>query len=153
PMGLDDGPSAPGLKGGMKYENGVWTPLSLTNKNWTIYGIANHTMDADPSGYKVYRSLSAEENWTELTASPITETNYSDETLVDATAGMYKDGVEASYGDDLISEKGISNEIDHNMFFDFNLTVNADTGNAEGAYVSIWSENDFAEAFVPTSGS
>src|SRR5690606_30050478 len=87
------------------------------------------------------------------TASPITETNYSDETLADAAAGMYKYGVEAIYGDDLISEKGISNEIDHNMFFDFNLTVNADTGNAEGAYVSIWSENDFAEAFVPTSGS
>src|SRR5699024_9454978 len=38
PIGLDDGPNAPGRKGSMLYENGVWTGMSLTNKNWNIYG-------------------------------------------------------------------------------------------------------------------
>src|SRR5699024_4522505 len=34
PIGLDDGPNAPNRKGSMLYENGVWTGMSLTNKNW-----------------------------------------------------------------------------------------------------------------------
>ncbi|SMC70373.1 carboxypeptidase regulatory-like domain-containing protein [Moheibacter sediminis] len=153
PIGLDDGPNAPGRKGSMKYENGAWLGMSLTNKNWNIYGIANNTMEADPAGYKVYRSPATEENWTELTPSPITSTTYNDTTLNDAAPNMYKYGVEAIYGDNLISEKGISNEIEHNMFFDFTLNLDTDFGSAEGAYVSVWNDENFAEAFVPASGS
>ncbi len=153
PIGLDDGPNAPGRKGSMKYEDGVWVGMSLTNKNWNIYGIANNTMDADPSGYKVYRSPASENNWTELTSSPIITTTFSDPSLNDAEPNMYKYGVEAIYGDNLISEKGISNEIEHNMFFDFTLTLNPDIGSAAGAYVSVWNENNFAEAFMPAGNS
>lgn len=153
PIGLDDGPNAPNRKGSMKYEDGVWVGMSLTNKNWNIYGIANNTMEADPSGYKVYRSPASEDNWTELTTSPITATTFSDPSLNDAEPNMYKYGVEAIYEDNLISEKGISNEIEHNMFFDFTIEIDADFGSAEGAYVSIWNDNDFAEAFIPASGS
>lgn len=153
PIGLDDGPNAPDRKGSMKYENGEWLGMSLTNKNWNIYGIANNTMEADPSGYKVYRSPAAEENWTELTPSPITETTYNDATLNDAAPNMYKYGVEAIYGENLISPKGISNEVEHDMFFDFTLNLDTDFGSAEGAYVSVWNDENFAEAFVPASGS
>lgn len=153
PIGLDDGPNAPLRKGSMKYEDGVWAGMSLTNKNWNIYGIAHNTMEADPAGYKVYRSPAAEENWTELTSAPITATTYNDATLDAAAPNMYKYGVEAIYGDNLISPKGISNEIEHNMFFDFTLNLDTDFGSAEGAYVSVWNDENFAEAFVPASGS
>lgn len=153
PMGLDDGPNAPDKKGSMMYTNGVWNRMSLTNKNWNIYGIANNTVDADPSGYKVYRSPAAEENWTELTPAPITETSFSDTSLSSAAPDVYKYGVTALYGNDLISEKGISNEIEYNLFFDYTLDVAADSGSSEGAYVSIWNDDNFAEAFVPAAAS
>lgn len=149
PIGLDDGPNAPARKGSMKYENGVWTPMSLTNKNWNIYGIANNTMDADPIGYTVFRSLASANDWTELTTSPITETNFSDATLMAADAGMYEYGISAHYAGDLVSDLGISNEVENNMFFDFTLVLNPDFGTAEGAYVAVWNDNDFAEAFMP----
>lgn len=153
PIGLDDGPNAPLKKGSMKYENGSWVGLSLTNKNWNIYGIANNNVEASPSGYKVYRSPAAENNWTALTASPITALNFSDSTLNDASPNIYKYGVEAIYGDNLVSEKGISNEVEHNMFFDLNVTINPDFGSAEGAYLSVWNDEHFAEAIVPASGT
>lgn len=152
PIGLDDGPNAPGQKGSMKYENGVWTPMSLTNKNWNIYGIANNTMDANPTGYKVYRSPASENNWTELTPSTITETSFSDTTLNDEPAGMYEYGVAAHYGDS-ISEMGISNEIEHNMFFDFTVEIDPDFGSAEGAYISVWNNESFAEGFISAAES
>lgn len=153
PIGLDDGPNAPGRKGSMLYENGQWTAMSLTNKNWNIYGITNNTVDANPSGYKVYRSPASTNNWTELTPTPITATSFSDATLNSQQPGMYEYGITAHYENDLISEKAISNEIQHNMFFDFTLAVAPDFGSAEGAYVSIWNNDQFAEAFVPASAS
>ena len=39
------------------------------------------------------------------------------------------------------------------MFFNFTIDVSSDFGSAEGAYVSIWNEDSFAEAFVPASSS
>lgn len=153
PIGLDDGPNAPARKGSMKYENGSWAGMSLTNKNWNIYGVTNHMMEANPVGYKVFRSPASEENWTELTSAPITAMNFNDTTLESATPNMYKYGVTAHYGDSLISEKGISNEIEHNMFFDFTIQINPDTGNPTGAYVSVWNDEGFAEAFSPASGN
>lgn len=153
PIGLDDGPNAPDRKGSMKYENGVWTAMSLTNKNWNIYGIANNAMEANPSGYKVYRSPASVTEWTELTSDPITTTAFNDASLNTAAPDIYKYGISALYTGELISEKAISNEVEHNMFFDFNLEVEADFGNVEGAYVSISNEDNFAEAFVPVSGS
>ncbi|MFA5620764.1 MAG: carboxypeptidase regulatory-like domain-containing protein [Weeksellaceae bacterium] len=153
PIGLDDGPNAPGYKGSMKYENGVWTQMSLTNKNWNIYGIANHIQEANPAGYKVYRSPAPYNDWTELTTAPITETNYSDTTLSVAAPGMYKYGVTAYYGENLNSEMAISNEIDHGVYFDFTLALDPDIGSAEGAYISIWNDSSYAEAFMPASNS
>lgn len=153
PIGLDDGPNAPDRKGSMKYENGVWTGLNLTNKNWNIYGIVNNTMDADPTGYKVYRSPAAVNDWTELTPTPLTETSFDDTTLANADPDFYKYGITAEYEDNLVSEKAISNEIQHNMFFDFTLDVATDFGSAAGAYISIWNDDNFAEAFVPASVS
>lgn len=151
PMGLDDGPNAPLRKGSMKYENGAWAGMSLTNKNWNIYGIVNNTMDAEPLGYKVYRSPAAVADWTELTTEFITETTFSDATLNDAAPNLYKYGIEAHYGDTLVSEKSISNEIQHNMFFEFSLDIVADFGSASGAYVAMWNDDNFAEAFVAGS--
>ena len=116
PIGLDDGPNAPGRKGSMKYENGVWAGMSLTNKNWNIYGIANNLMDAAPTGYKVYRSVAAELNWTELTADPIAVPNFSDTTLSSAAPNLYKYGITALYSDNLVSEKSISNEIENKLY-------------------------------------
>lgn len=153
PIGLDDGPNAPGKKGSMKYENGSWAQMSLTNKNWNIYGIANNTMEANPSGYKVFRSPASENNWTELTPTAIATTSFNDATLNSAAPNLYKYGVEAYYGSDLVSEKGISNEIEHKMFFDFELTLVPDFGSAEGAYISIWNDENFAETFMPNAAS
>ncbi|MDN3723956.1 carboxypeptidase regulatory-like domain-containing protein [Aequorivita sp. SDUM287046] len=153
PIGLDDGPNAPSRKGSMKYENGVWTPMSLTNKNWNIYGIANNTMDANPVGYKVYRSPASANDWTELTSTIITETTYSDPTLNDAAPNMYEYGIAAHYENNLISELGISNEVEHNMFFDFTLELDTDFGSSEGAYISIWNDDAFAEANMDSTGS
>ncbi len=153
PIGLDDGPNAPDKKGSMLYQNGVWKKMSLTNKNWNIYGIANNTMDANPSGYRVYRAPASASNWTELTSAPITATAYSDATLSNAEPNMYKYGITAEYGANLTSEKGISNTIEHNMLFDFTLVLDPDFGSAEGAYISIWNDGNFAEAFIPASAS
>lgn len=153
PIGLDDGPNAPGRKGSMLYSNGVWTGMSLTNKNWNIYGIVNNTTEANPVGYKVYRSPASPTEWTELTATPITETSYSDATLSSAEPNMYKYGITAVYGADMESEKAVSNEIELNMFFDFTIDIATDFGSAEGAYVSVWNDESFAEAFVPVGSS
>ncbi len=153
PIGLDDGPNAPGRKGSMRYYNGVWTAQSLTNTNWNIYGIANNTQDAAPTGYKVYRSPAAEETWTELTPSPITTINFSDATLAAAAPNSYKYGVTAEYGNNLVSEKGISNSIDHKMYFDFTLKLTPDSGSSQGAYVALWNEENFAERVMPAGNS
>lgn len=153
PIGLDDGPNAPDKKGSMLYQDGVWKKMSLTNKNWNIYGIANNSMDANPAGYKVYRSPASANNWTELTSAPITATTFSDATLINAVPDMYKYGITAEYGNNLTSEKGISNAIQHNMLFDFTLVIDPDFGSAEGAYISIWNDGNFAETFVPTAAS
>ena len=153
PIGLDDGPNAPDKKGSMLYQDGVWKKMSLTNKNWNIYGIANNSMDANPAGYKVYRSPASANNWTELTSAPITATTFSDATLINAVPDMYKYGITAEYGNNLTSEKGISNAIQHNMLFDFTLEIEPDFGSAEGAYISLWNDNNFAEAFVPAAAS
>ncbi|MBZ0241623.1 MAG: T9SS type A sorting domain-containing protein, partial [Bacteroidales bacterium] len=151
PIGLDDGPNAPGKKGSMLYMNGEWNQMSLTNKNWNIYGIANNTMEANPTGYKVYRSPASTDDWTELTTAPITATAFSDATLSDADPDMYKYGITAEYGNDLVSEKGISNAIQHDMYFDFTLEIEPDFGSAEGAYISVWNDDNFVEAFAPAS--
>lgn len=148
PIGLDDGPNAPDKKGSMLYENGVWTGMSLTNKNWNIYGITNHTMDADPMGYKVYRSLSSAENWVELTSGTITETSFEDTLLEDQDPGMYVYGITAEYDTDSSSERAVSNEIENQMFFDFAVEITPDYGSPEGAYVSVWNEDRFEEAFI-----
>ena len=153
PIGLDDGPNVVDRKGSMINRNGVWTGLSLTNKNWNVYGIVNNEMEADPSGYKVYRSPALIDVWTELTPSAITETTYNDATLNSAAPDIYKYGITAEYGAELISEKGISNEIQHNLFFDFSLQIDTDFGSSEGAYISIWNSSEFAEAFVTASSS
>ena len=39
------------------------------------------------------------------------------------------------------------------MFFDLNVAINPDFGSAQGAYVSVWNDEHFAEAIVPASGS
>lgn len=153
PIGLDDGPNRPDRKGGMKYENGVWTGLNLTGKNWNIYGIVNNALEADPSGYKVYRSPASVTNWTELTPTAITETSFNDTTLSSATPDIYKYGITAEYAGNLVSEKAISNEIQHNMFFDFNINIDTDFGSATGAYISVWNSNQFAEAFITSSST
>lgn len=153
PLGLDDGPNAPSRKGSMKYENGAWTQMSLTNKNWNIYGIVNNTMDAKPMGYKVYRSPATDENWTELTSTPITSNTYNDATLNNATPAIYKYGVSALYNGSIASEKAISNDVEHKMLFDFTLKLNPDSGSALGAYVSLWNDDNFVEAYAPASGS
>ncbi|WP_165805953.1 carboxypeptidase regulatory-like domain-containing protein [Marixanthomonas spongiae] len=151
PMGLDDGPNAPDRKGSMLFEHGSWTGMSLTNKNWNIYGITNNTMEANPAGYKVYRSPASVNEWTELTPSAITSTTFSDTLLEDEDPNMYKYGVIAEYANGLISEKGISNEIQHEMLFDFTLELNPDFGTAEGAYVSIWNGTNFEETVTTAS--
>lgn len=153
PIGLDDGPNAPDKKGSMLYQNGEWKKMSLTNKNWNIYGIANNTMNANPTGYKVYRSPASANDWTDLTPAPITETSFSDTSLSDAEPGMYKYGITADYGNELVSEMGISNEIQYNMLFDFTVVIEPDFGSPAGAYISIWNDDNFAEAFVPASAS
>jgi len=153
PMGLDDGPNAPNKKGSMLYENGEWRGMSLTNKNWNIYGILNNTMEANPSGYKVYRSPATVNNWTELTTDPITTTSYNDASLENEDPDMYKYGITAQYPNELISEMGISNEIQHNLLFDFAIDIYPDFGTADGAYISIWNDNNFAEAIVTSSSS
>lgn len=153
PIGLDDGPNAPSRKGSMLYENGVWTGMSLTNKNWNIYGITNQTMNADPSGYRVYRSIASANDWTELTSEIITETSFEDSALQDQDPGLYEYGITAEYESDLSSEKAISNVIEHLMSFNFTVDVTPDHGNPEGAYVSVRNENNFAEAFISGGNS
>jgi len=151
PIGLDDGPNAPDKKGSMLYQDGIWKKMSLTNKNWNIYGIANNAMDANPTGYKVYRSPASVDDWTALTSAPITATAFSDETLSDAEPDMYKYGITAEYGSDLASEKAISNAIQHDMYFDFTLKIEPDFGSAEGAYIAVWNDDNFVEAYAPAS--
>lgn len=151
PMGLDDGPNAPDRKGSMLFENGTWTGMSLTNKNWNIYGITNNTLEANPVGYKVYRSPATVNDWTELTPSVITATTYSDALLDDQDPGMYKYGITATYPGDIVSEKGISNEVQHEMLFDFTVEINPDFGTAEGTYISIGNGTNYDEVVTTAS--
>lgn len=148
PIGLDDGPNAPSRKGSMLYENGVWTGMSLTNKNWNIYGITNHTMDTEPLGYKVYRSPASSNDWIELTTQTITDTTFTDTTLENQAPGMYVYGITATYDSDLDSEKAISNAIENQLFFDYTIEIAPDSGHPEGTHISIYNEEYFHEAFI-----
>ena len=145
PIGIDEGPNAPQRKGSMLYENGTWTPMSLTNKNWNIYGIVHNTIDASPEGYSVYRSTTGTGEWSLLTPEPITEETFTDLSLADADPGSYLYGVVAGYGEDLHSEMSISNVLLLDVLFNVSVVLQPNTGNAQGAYISISNPDNFYE--------
>ncbi len=147
PIGIDEGPNAPQRKGSMLYENGTWTAMSLTNKNWNIYGIVHNTVEADPAGYTVFRGLSGSDTdtWENLTPDLINVPEWQDETLADAPSGVYRYGVVAHYEEDLTSEMSRSNELLLDVLFDINVVLQPNTGSAEGAYMSITGPDHFYE--------
>ncbi|TVQ11795.1 MAG: T9SS C-terminal target domain-containing protein [Bacteroidetes bacterium] len=155
PIGIDEGPNAPQRKGSMLYDNGTWTAMSLTNKNWNIYGIVHNTVEANPMGYKVYRGLSGTDtsNWENLTPEMISQAELEDETLSDADAGIYRYGVVAHYDEELISDMTLSNEILLDVLFNINIVLQPNTGNAQGAYVSIISQDHFYETTFGVNGN
>jgi hypothetical protein len=153
PIGIDEGPNAPQRKGSMLYDNGTWTGMSLTNKNWNIYGIVNTTVDANPSGYKVFRGLkdTNPETWTELTAQPVTVEEYEDQTLSDADPGIYRYGVQADYGDDLLSEMTLSNDVMLDVLFNIAIKPLPNEGSPGRSYISLFNDDHFYEKTLSDS--
>ncbi len=147
PIGIDEGPNAPAQKGSMLYANGTWTPMSLTNKNWNIYGIVNTTVEANPMGYKVFRGLAdaAESSWDELTTSLLTELAFEDTSIADAEPGIYRYGVVAQYGPEAFSDMSKSNLVQHNMMFDVAIELQPNAPVYTGAYLSLWNNEHFYE--------
>lgn len=153
PIGIDEGPNAPQRKGSMLYDDGTWTGMSLTNKNWNIYGIVNTTVNADPMGYMVYRGLKDTDpgTWMNLTPEIITNEVFTDESLAEAEAGIYRYGVLAKYDDDLFSEINISNDVMLDVLFNITIRPLPNTGSPAGAYISIWNEDHFYEKTIGTN--
>nr|MDK2850164.1 hypothetical protein [Candidatus Cloacimonadota bacterium] len=71
------------------------------------------------TGYKVYRLLAADQdneaNWTTLTPSTITPTEYQDNTWGPLPSGVYKYAVKAVYTNDVMSNAAFSNELHKGM--------------------------------------
>ncbi|MFA5559219.1 MAG: carboxypeptidase regulatory-like domain-containing protein, partial [Methanofastidiosum sp.] len=71
------------------------------------------------NGYRVYRLLAAdqanENNWTELTPSNITPTNYTDTAWGPLPSGVYKYAVKAVYTNNVMSIPAFSNELHKGM--------------------------------------
>jgi hypothetical protein len=147
PIGIDEGPNAPQRKGSMLYDNGTWTGMSLTNKNWNIYGVVNTTVNASPDGYKVFRGLkdTNPETWTELTSQPLAVEEYEDQTLADADPGIYRYGVLADYGNDLLSQMTLSNDVMLDVLFNIAIKPMPNAGSATGTYISLFNDDHFYE--------
>jgi hypothetical protein len=147
PIGIDEGPNAPQRKGSMLYDNGTWTGMSLTNKNWNIYGAVNTTVDANPAGYKLFRGLKGTnpETWTELTTQLVTVEEFEDLTLADADPGIYRYGVQADYGNDLISAITLSNDVMLDVLFNIAIKPMPNAGSPAGTYISLFNEEHFYE--------
>lgn len=153
PIGIDEGPNAPQRKGSMLYDDGTWTGMSLTNKNWNIYGIVNTTVDANPLGYKVLRGLkdTNPETWTELTTQPVTAEEFEDQTLADADPGIYRYGVLADYGNDLLSEITLSNDVMLDVLFNIAIKPMPNAGSPAGTYISLYNDEHFYEKTLSDS--
>lgn len=147
PIGIDEGPNAPDRKGSMLYENGTWTPMSLTNKNWNIYGIVNTTVDANPLGYHVLRGLkdTDPDTWTDLTPELVTQEEFSDSSLADAPAGVYQYGIIAKYAGEVYSVPSPSNDLLFNVMADVTVKLVPNAGTPGGAYISIQNNENFYE--------
>lgn len=146
PIGIDEGPNAPQRKGSMLYENGIWTPISLTNKNWNIYGKVHTTVEANPVGYKIFRNESGSPDWIELSEDMIIEQEeFTDETLANMEAGIYQYGVMAQYGESLFSDLSYSNELLLDVLFNIAIKPLPNTGSAENSYIRLWNESNFYE--------
>lgn len=148
PIGIDEGPNAPAKKGSMLYSGGVWNQMSLTNKNWNIYGIINNTLEANPDEYQIFRKQTNETDWALLTQQAFENREYIDETLAAATPGIYHYAVKALYGE-TASESSVSNDLLLQMVFDLTIDLDPDFGTAENAYISISNEDHYYEATVP----
>lgn len=147
PIGIDEGPNAPLKKGSMLYTGGNWNQMSLTNKNWNIYGIINNTTEANPSTYQVLRKQTSETEWNLLANEPAASREYIDETLALAEPGIYHYAVNAQYGD-VASVNSISNDILLQMVFNLTINLTPDFGTAENAYVALSNAENFYETKV-----
>jgi len=147
PIGIDEGPNAPAQKGSMLYANGSWTPMSLTNKNWNIYGILNTTVEANPMGYKVFRGLAdaAEATWDELATSLLTEPAFEDTSIAEAEPGIYRYGVVAQYGPEAFSEMSKSNPVQHNMMFNVSVELQPNAPVYTEAFLRLHNETHYYE--------
>jgi hypothetical protein len=147
PIGIDEGPNAPGQKGSMLNTSGTWTPMSLTNKNWNIYGIVNTTVDANPEGYRVFRGLAdePEASWTELTSEPFSGTSFEDHTIEAADPGFYQYGVKAQYDAGIFSAMSKSNTVQHQMMFHVGIQLMPNAPVYAGAYLRLWNNEHFHE--------
>lgn len=148
PIGIDEGPNAPLKKGSMLYSGGVWNQMSLTNKNWNIYGIINNTMEANPDGYQVLRKKTTESQWNVITEQTSENREYTDETLSAAEPGIYHYAVKAMYGE-LVSEATISNDVLLQMLFNLTIDLDPDYGNADNAFVSLSNLDNYYELTIP----
>ncbi|MEE4178278.1 MAG: choice-of-anchor J domain-containing protein [Bacteroides sp.] len=150
PIGIDEGPNAPLKKGSMLYSDGVWTGMSLTNKNWNIYGIVHTTVEADPMGYKVFRGLADAEpsTWTDITPGPVTGNAFLDTSIQEEEPGVYRYGVLAQYGPEVFSEMSLSNPLPLDMIFDLSLLLQPNALAPAQAYIRLWNNDYLYETHV-----
>ncbi|NLM93667.1 MAG: T9SS type A sorting domain-containing protein [Bacteroidales bacterium] len=150
PIGIDEGPNAPLKKGSMLYSDGTWTGMSLTNKNWNIYGIVHTTVEADPLGYKVFRGLADAEpsSWTDLTPTAVAENTFLDNTIQDEEPAIYRYGVMAQYGPEQFSEMSLSNPLPLEMIFNIALELQPNSLLPAQAYIRLWNDDYLYETHV-----
>lgn len=150
PIGIDEGPNAPLRKGSMLYADGTWTGMSLTNKNWNIYGIAHTTVEANPMGYKVYRGLATtpQDDWTDLTPSLAETNSFADASILDEDPGVYRYGVVAHYGGELLSEMTPSNTVELDMLFDLAVQLQPNAPLPAGAFIRFWNNDYYFETRI-----
>lgn len=153
PIGIDEGPNAPQQKGSMLFSNGTWTAMSLTNKNWNIYGIVHNTFEADPLGYKVFRGIKGTDpsGWNLLTPDLLETPGFEDTTLGETSPGIYKYGVQAHYPGQLASAISPSNEVLVNVIFDIDIHLLTNGPVPSRAYISLESADHFYETSLTGS--
>ncbi len=147
PIGIDEGPNAPLKKGSMLYSGGVWNQMSLTNKNWNIYGIINNTIEANPTAYQVLRKQTSETEWNLLSTLLPELRQYTDTSLATAPSGIYHYAVNAHY-DNVASENSISNDVLLQMAFNLTIALEPDHGTAANTYIAVSNAEHFYETTV-----
>lgn len=108
-----------------------------------------------PNGYVVYRGKQGVDfsAYTKVSQTNVSGNTYTDVSFAQAEPGVYKYAVLADYYGGVLSKAVYSNVLANNMEFAVNVKVNANSGSANGAMVSMVNNADPNFSYSMTVGA